>query len=154
MPKSHIPRSCGVVIVYGEPVQSFLLMRHADRWDLPKGHVDPGETDLECALREMEEETGIPRSAVLVDPDFHFEEQYLVSANRYGGKKDDTVLKTLVLFLVRVDQEHALTVTEHQGGRWFPWSPPHQIQSKTIDPVLRQIEFHLISGRPNLPDSA
>ena len=30
-----------------------------DDWSLPKGKVDPGETDEECARREVEEETGL-----------------------------------------------------------------------------------------------
>ena len=30
-----------------------------DDWSLPKGKVDPGETDEEAALREVEEETGV-----------------------------------------------------------------------------------------------
>lgn len=29
-----------------------------DDWDFPKGKLDPGETELECALRETAEETG------------------------------------------------------------------------------------------------
>lgn len=36
-----------------------LLMRRYDRWDLPKGKVEPGETLAQAALRETEEETGI-----------------------------------------------------------------------------------------------
>ncbi|HLY84710.1 MAG TPA: NUDIX hydrolase [Acidimicrobiales bacterium] len=30
-----------------------------DDWTLPKGKVDPGETDEEAALREVEEEAGV-----------------------------------------------------------------------------------------------
>ena len=30
-----------------------------DDWSLPKGKLDPGESDEECALREVEEETGL-----------------------------------------------------------------------------------------------
>jgi len=30
-----------------------------DDWSLPKGKVDPGETDEEAALREVQEETGV-----------------------------------------------------------------------------------------------
>lgn len=30
-----------------------------DDWTIPKGKVDPGETDEECAVREVEEETGL-----------------------------------------------------------------------------------------------
>ena len=52
-------KSCGFLLVRGEPIREFLLMRHADRWDLPKGHVDAGETEMECALRELAEETGV-----------------------------------------------------------------------------------------------
>jgi 8-oxo-dGTP diphosphatase len=30
-----------------------------DDWSLPKGKCDPGETDEQCAVREVEEETGL-----------------------------------------------------------------------------------------------
>lgn len=36
-----------------------LLIRRNGRWDLPKGKVEPGETLLQGALREVEEETGM-----------------------------------------------------------------------------------------------
>ena len=32
------------------------LRAHADQWALPGGRLDPGETTVECALRELEEE--------------------------------------------------------------------------------------------------
>ncbi|SFJ34044.1 bis(5'-nucleosyl)-tetraphosphatase [Planctomicrobium piriforme] len=143
MARSQEPRSCGVIIVHGEPVKSFLLMRHHDRWDLPKGHVDPGETDVECALREMEEETGIPRDAVQLDTGFTYTQQYQVQGTRYGGKRSDKVLKTLIIFLARVDREHSISVTEHADCKWFPWKPPHKIQERTIDPLLQQLNDYL-----------
>jgi len=31
----------------------------ANMWSLPGGHVEPGESIFECAVRELEEETGI-----------------------------------------------------------------------------------------------
>lgn len=36
-----------------------LFMFRLGKWDLPKGKLDPGETLEICALREVEEETGL-----------------------------------------------------------------------------------------------
>ncbi|MCA9065222.1 MAG: NUDIX domain-containing protein [Planctomycetaceae bacterium] len=135
------PESCGFLIVRGSPVTEFLLMKHASRWDLPKGHVDPGETHMECALRELEEETGIRKEDIDVDSRFVFEHRYLVDTKRYGGK--GKVEKTLRIFLGHLHGDVEIKPTEHQGFQWFPWSPPHAIQEKTIDPLLQAVELHL-----------
>ena len=37
----------------------YLLIFRNGRWDLPKGHQEPGEDILQTALREVEEETGV-----------------------------------------------------------------------------------------------
>ena len=34
-------------------------------WDLPKGHVDAGESDEECAVREVAEETGVTGAKIV-----------------------------------------------------------------------------------------
>lgn len=45
-------------IVADDSGRLLLILRNG-RWDLPKGKVEPGETLLQGALREVEEETGI-----------------------------------------------------------------------------------------------
>ena len=132
------PLSCGFLIVRGNPISSFLLMEHPDRWDLPKGHVDPGETDLECALRELEEETGIRTDNLEIIEEFVFESRYQVNGRRYGG--DGPVTKILRIFLGRLLSDQPIEVTEHDGYRWVEWNPPHRIQERTIDPVLKELE--------------
>ena len=41
-----------------------VMIRRNERWDLPKGHRELGESFAECAAREAEEETGVKVSEV------------------------------------------------------------------------------------------
>ena len=54
-------RASGCMVYRVGPGGLEVLVVHRPRyddWDFPKGKREPGETDLECALRETEEETG------------------------------------------------------------------------------------------------
>ena len=135
------PLSCGFLIVRGNPIESFLLMKHPRRWDLPKGHADEGETELQCALRELYEETGISADDIEIDPTFSYENRYMVNQKRYGGK--GFIEKKLLVYLARLKNPVKIKVTEHDGYRWFNWSPPHRIQDLTIDSLLETLERHL-----------
>ena len=42
------------------------LEHYADAWQMPQGGIDPGEDTRVAALRELEEETGIPASKVTI----------------------------------------------------------------------------------------
>lgn len=138
-------KSCGVLVMREAPRPSFLLMRHADRYDLPKGHIEAGECELDCALRELVEETAIAREDVDIDPAFRYEETYYPRYARFGGA---VVEKTLVIFLGRLRRERAIVPREHAGYAWVDWSPPHSIQERTIDPLLRRLERYLASNPP------
>lgn len=127
-----------------QPQQSFLLMRHVDRWDLPKGHCEPGESLQQTALRETEEETGIA-AAIELDPDFRFSLSYPV---RYRDQGDQVFQKTVHYFLGYVEKTWDVACTEHLGAEWFRWNPPHAIQAQTIDPLLAAVHAHLTATRP------
>ena len=134
-----VVKSCGVLVFRRQPQLSFLLMEHANRWDLPKGHVDPGESELETALRELQEETGLSAEQIDLDPEFRFRYFYQVQKKRHGKK---LVLKELVVFLGTLPDAHSnpeIELTEHIGYRWFDWKPPHEIQLKSIDPLLETV---------------
>ena len=54
--------SGGVVTRRTNGTVHLLLIRDPyDKWGLPKGHVEKGESALEAALREVREETGLQR---------------------------------------------------------------------------------------------
>ena len=83
--------SCGVIVTNGDRI----LIQHPTgkswekgNWDIPKGHIEQGELEVDCALRELQEETGIiARRELLV----------------YVGKFAYTEKKNLSLFLYQVN---------------------------------------------------
>ncbi len=129
-------QAAGILVTRGRPIESFLLMRHQRRWDLPKGHQDDGESELSCALRELREETGIQESEIEIDPSFRFKIEYDVDSKRFGERCH----KTVVFFLGRLVRDVTIAPTEHPGYQWFAWQPPHRIQEQTIDPLLAAVE--------------
>ena len=131
-------QSCGFLIVREVPELSFLLMKHPNRWDLPKGHIDDDESKLQCAFRELWEETGITADDILVDSNFKFEHQYVI----HDKQTDQTREKELTIYLAQLIHPVQIKLTEHEGYKWFAWQPPHSIQSQTIDPLLAQLADH------------
>ncbi len=93
-------------------VPRFLLVRHrAGHWGFPKGHAEPGETPLEAACREFEEETGIREYEVV--PGTSFREHYT------RPKKGRLVNKTVTYFLAyAATDEVACQETEISDYRW------------------------------------
>jgi len=132
--------STGFLVMRRQPGISFLLLRHPDRWDLPKGHVDPGESPADCALRELHEETGIVRQDISIDDRFEFRTRYAV-LDRLEPR--ELAEKTLVIYLAWLERPVEIQVSEHGSHRWFDWNPPHQIQQQTIDPLLAYAETFL-----------
>ena len=127
-------KSCGFLIYRTQPQRSILLMKHPKRWDLPKGHVDEGETNMECALRELQEETGIEEQHLRIEEGFKYKDRYIVE-NKKTKKK-----KKLIMYLAELIEDVEIVPTEHEGYEWVDWNPPHAIQEKTIDPLLAEVD--------------
>tara|TARA_A100001391_G_scaffold145315_1_gene103003 strand:- start:437 stop:889 length:453 start_codon:yes stop_codon:yes gene_type:complete len=143
IPKKTPVRAAGVLLLTQEPQPRFLLMRHPDRWDLPKGHCDGKESYLETAQREMQEETGLDSKICQFDDRFRFDLNYDVTYRKHPGK---VFAKKVRYFLARLPAAVRIEVSEHDAYEWFAWSPPHQIQSQTIDPLLAAVAAHLADG--------
>jgi 8-oxo-dGTP pyrophosphatase MutT (NUDIX family) len=62
-PPRALERSAGGVVVRGEEMVAIVPVRRASDGSkvlaLPKGHIDPGESAIDAAQREVREETGI-----------------------------------------------------------------------------------------------
>jgi 8-oxo-dGTP pyrophosphatase MutT (NUDIX family) len=60
--QGRITAAGGVIVRQGTggELEVLLIHRpHREDWTFPKGKLEPGETDEACALREVEEETGL-----------------------------------------------------------------------------------------------
>src|SRR5271154_6829399 len=85
--------SAGGVVVRGDQVAVIVPTRRAADGSrvlaLPKGHVDPGETPIEAATREVREETGLVAEPVCE-----------LGESRYWYRRDGrTIGKTVSFFL-------------------------------------------------------
>jgi bis(5'-nucleosidyl)-tetraphosphatase len=129
-------KSCGVILFKDTPTCSFLVLKHANRFDLPKGHIEKGENEVECALRELYEETSISRELVLLDPEFRFETVYYPHEQQFSGER---VAKTVVIFLAHLKEDVPIIPIEHSGFEWVTWNPPHHFNHATIDGVLIKV---------------
>lgn len=106
-------RSCGVVVYTGAPREYLLLHYPSGHWDFPKGHVERGEADLEAALREVREETGLRDVQVLPGFAHTFE---------YFYKREGAAMHKAVTYFVGRSPSRAVRIShEHRGFVWLPY---------------------------------
>ena len=79
-------KSCGAVVFTRESgeVRYVLVEQRSGNYSFPKGHVEPGETETETALREIWEETGLRPDLI---PGFRDGETYVI-VKKQGAVKD------------------------------------------------------------------
>lgn len=101
----------GLVVRDGE----ILLISLSDgrRWQLPKGHLEPGESEADAAVREVREETGVRGAVVAPLPEIEY---WFVQAGR-------RVHKRVVYYLLDYVSGSELDYdpSEVSGAAWFSW---------------------------------
>ena len=84
-------------------VIEYLLLKASygtKHWTPPKGHVDPGENDLQTALRETEEEAGLKKEQLNIFKDFQVELNYEVMGR--GKNQGKMIPKTVIYYLAEL----------------------------------------------------
>src|ERR1700727_929400 len=107
-------RSAGGVVVRGEEVLVIVPTRRAADGSrvlgLPKGHIDPGESQLQAAVREVREETGVEVELV----------RELGEVRYWYSRGGRAVPKTVVFYLFRYLQgDPADHDEEVEDARWM-----------------------------------
>lgn len=123
--------SAGAVVVRREAgVWRFLLLRAYRNWDFPKGLVEPGETPLAAARREVTEETGLERL------DLPWGEAYLETAPYSRNKVARYYLGESREGQVHLPVSPGLGRPEHDEWRWCEYPAARARLSARLQPVL------------------
>jgi len=91
-----------------------LLVQDAkDRWTIPKGHVEEGETTQETAIREIAEETGLKDIKII---------GWLGKINfRYRREQSLVLMVTHIYLAQSKDFDEKLIAEDWMNGiKWFP----------------------------------
>lgn len=110
------PTAGGIVFRHGKKDVEILLIQDAkDRWTIPKGHIEEGETAQQTARREIGEEAGLFNVDML---------GWLGKINFRYRRIDKLVLMTTQIYLVRVKTDgNEIQKEEWMNGiKWFPFA--------------------------------
>lgn len=93
-------------------IEILLIQDAKDRWTIPKGHIEEGESSKETAQREITEETGLKKMTM---------QGWLGKINFRYRRQQSLVLMTTEIFLVKAEGDtNDLTPEEWMKGiKWF-----------------------------------
>lgn len=129
-------------LVYTQDLD-LLLIHRLGRWDLPKGKLDEGESLEECALREIEEETGAKGLSL--------QQPMQVTYHTYHQKGRNN-LKESHWFLIKAAEKSVLTPQTEEDVEQCIWAPITEISGyidgafASVADVLREGEKLLRNG--------
>lgn len=106
--------------VVTNPEGKVLFIYRNDKWDLPKGKLDKGETLEEAALREVEEETGVKGLKI----ENFLRTTYHIFRNSSGIYK----LKEVHWYAMKTSYAGKLVGQKEEGIKRVKWKGPEKIQ--------------------------
>ncbi|MFC1656156.1 bis(5'-nucleosyl)-tetraphosphatase [Patescibacteria group bacterium] len=113
-------KSCGTVVYHKkDDGYEFLLLHYPEgHWDFPKGHVEKDETEIETALRELEEETDIKDGKV--------HEGFREKMHYFFQHKEKLISKDVIYFLVEASDQDVALSHEHKNFLWLSYEEAHE----------------------------
>lgn len=101
-------------------VEILLIQDSKDRWTIPKGHIEAGESPRQAAEREIREETGLQKMKVL---------DWLGKINFRYRRGNSLVLMTTEIFLVEA-QGNSNVVNPEKWMNSLAWMPANEALDK------------------------
>lgn len=112
------PTSGGIIFRFTKDkkdIEILLIQDSKERWTIPKGHIEPGETAKMTARREIEEETGLRNVSILT---------WLGKIHFKYRRQEKLVLMTTQIYLVQALDSHEMPTPEKwmKGIKWFSFA--------------------------------
>lgn len=108
----------------------YLVLRAFKNWDFPKGLVETGENQLDCAKREVAEETG------LTDLDYPFGEEFRETLPYAGNKVARYYLAETEQVEIVLPVSPELGRPEHHEYRWVSLDEAEELLPPRLAVVL------------------
>ncbi|MFT3935386.1 MAG: NUDIX hydrolase [Chitinophagaceae bacterium] len=111
-----------------------LMIFRRGKWDLPKGKLDPGETLEECAVREVEEETGIKNIML---------QEHLLTTYHTYHESGKFILKESYWYKMKIDGQQELIPQEAEQiaeARWVKKEQTAELIKNTFPSVVDVLE--------------
>ena len=140
------PTSGGIVFRItpdGKDIEVLLIQDSKNRWTIPKGHIEQGETAKQTAIRELGEEAGLQHIRVLT---------WLGKIHFKYRRLDKLVLMTTQVYLVRaLDKSETPTKERWMNGiRWFRFNDALEaIEYEDIEKLMLIAKKKIRSGELN-----
>jgi 8-oxo-dGTP pyrophosphatase MutT (NUDIX family) len=141
-----IEKSAGAVVFKKEDDKIYyLLLRYQgtshrtdkDYWDLPKGHIEKGETLEETVKREVKEETGL--KDVKIVPGFKETIKY------FFKWEDKNILKFVTFFTAEAETDKVEISDEHIGFEWLSYDQAlSKVTFKNAKEILKKANDFII----------
>jgi bis(5'-nucleosidyl)-tetraphosphatase len=132
-------RSAGIVTFINKDDKIVYLILHylSGHWDFPKGKLEPNETMIEAAERELHEETGLTARIL---PGFE-------KSLTYKFKERGVLIQKTVSFFIGKTELAPVTLSrEHKDYAWLTYQEAHQrLTYKNAQEILEQADQFIIS---------
>ena len=119
--KEHIRKNLKIVSAAGGLVlkdSKVLMIYRLQKWDLPKGKIEEGESKKEAAVREVEEECGV--KAILVSK--------LIKTHHTFYVKEKFVIKETHWYLMNCIDDSRMLPQVEEGIEKVEWKMENEIQ--------------------------
>lgn len=154
MAYTHLPYRDGVGIMLLNPENHVFVAKRIDMrseaWQMPQGGIDPGETPLEAALRELKEETGTDKGELLQESqewlyyDLPDDLVPIIWKGRFRGQKQ----KWFAMRFTGTDADINIETDHPEFSEW-KWAPMATLPDLIV-PFKKKIYTDIVAEFKNL----